>query len=202
MTSTTPAGFLPGCVAFPLFFKAENRPISTQRSVSTGYVVDYLFIPWNSTGGSPCGKTPTPGQDVLVLIGDEIAHQSGRSRHRGLLQWSPESQWAHHGQECRIGEQPCRGPCQQEGLPIVGFEDMWPQQGEITLRICADQLKGQLRGFQTIINALTIEWVHTCGGITDEHPIGAGHIGHRATHGQQGRGHILFLAQLPFLPAL
>ena len=60
-------------------------------------------------------------------------------------------------------------------------QDGRPGQGEI---LRAEQGYGQRGGLQAIIDALAVEGVDAGRGITNDHPIDAGHVRHRAAHGQ------------------
>ena len=49
----------------------------------------------------------------------------------------------------------------------------------------AQQLGRQSSGFQAVIDALAVERVHARRGVTDQHPVRAGHPRYRAAHRQQ-----------------
>src|ERR1700760_1030656 len=59
----------------------------------------------------------------------------------------------------------------------MSLEHVWPGRGEIA---GAQHLDGQPTGFQAVVDALAVEWVHACGGVADQHPVAAPHTPHRA----------------------
>ena len=69
-------------------------------------------------------------------------------------------------------------------------------------RCIRQQAHHQLRGFQRVINPLTIQGVDQRGSIAQRCPVHARHAGYRTTHGQQGAGHRLRLSALPLIADL